>query len=462
MSGATPQPRQTVGDLRTLVARRVGVGKRVALLASDATLVKALEANQCTVLVDPEGRQAVLDFRPEVVVAFDGLLAEGARGLQGLRQLTGFAQLVLSFANASSATALLKALTGQGVLAAHSEKDVRAWLRAEGFVVASRDVVLSGHEQSSLSPDTEAALRQLFEQLNPDAAADRLLLVAKPGVQASPVEWTKGLTTALVVGDDANALEGTVRSVCGQLQKPLELVVVSSLPEDALDEVCKQAKGRAGLTLHVYARERGDALAMTNRGLVRAQGQYVCCLEAGELLDRSHLSQLVKALEGGTVAWAVAQPSPPVSAPFRLRDWLDAGAVQRGRYVVDRSRLGAFALQLAEGVELAEAMLFTRLSSVFTPAVVGGLPTLDTPRKPKSERAPVREALSARALRTLVTVNEGLLDEPRVSLGAELESRLGERNEALGRVFGQGRELVARVVDAARKAREAGAAARER
>ncbi|MBL8909165.1 MAG: glycosyltransferase family 2 protein [Archangium sp.] len=454
MSGAKSQAAQTVGDLRTLVARRVGIGKRVALLASDEALVKSLESNQCTVLVDPAGRQAVLDFRPEVVVAFDGLLSEGARGLQGLRQLTGFAHLVLSFANAASSTALLKALTGHGVVTAHSEKDVRAWLRGEGFVVSSRDVVLTGHEHSSLSADTEAALRQLFEQLNPDAAADRLLLVARPGVQASPVEFTAGLTTAIVIGDDATALEGTVRSVCGQLQKPLELLVVSSLDQAKLDEITRQAKGRAGLTLHAYAREDGSTLARTNRALSRARGQYVCCLEGGELLDRSHLSLLVKALEGGTVAWAISPSSPPVSAPFGVADWLEAGAVQRGRYVVDRQRIGAFAFQYADGLELAEAIFFARMAAVFSPAVVGGLPTFDTPRKPKSDRAAVREALAARALRTLGTVNEQLVDAPRVSLGAEIESRLEASNPAAARVFGQGRELVARVVDAARKARE--------
>jgi hypothetical protein len=444
---------QVVGDLRTLVARRVGVGKRVAVLAGDATLVKALEQNQCVVLVDPETREALRDFRPEVVVAFDGLLSEGPRGLQGLRQLTGFAQLVLSFANASSASSLLKALTGKAVGPAHSEQDVRAWLRAEGFVVASRDVVLTSHEQSSLSADTEAALRQLFEQLNPDAAADRLLLVAKPGVQATPHDFTAGLTSVVVVGDDAAALEGTIRSVTGQLQKPLELVVVSALGDAKLDPLVKAAKERAGLTVRVYAEERGDHLALTNRALARAHGQYVCCLEAGELLDRSHLSQLVKALEGGTVAWALS-PAPGVGAPFELKGWLDAGAVQRGRWVVDRTRIGAFALTFAEGLELAEAMLFTRLSAVFTPALVGGLPTIDTPRKPKSERAAIREALAARALRTLGTVNAELVDPPPVSLGAELEARLEAQSPGAARVFGQGRELLARVAEAARRARQ--------
>jgi hypothetical protein len=43
---------QTASDLRALVSRRVGVNVRVVVLGSDALLVKALEVNGNTVLVD--------------------------------------------------------------------------------------------------------------------------------------------------------------------------------------------------------------------------------------------------------------------------------------------------------------------------------------------------------------------------------------------------------------------------
>lgn len=193
---------QTVGDLRTLVARRVGVKKRVALLSGDAALVAALEGNQCTVLVDPDSLEAVEAFRPECVVGFDGLLSEGPKGLEGLRRVAPDAEVVLSFANAASASVVVQAATGGDVHAAWSEASVRDWLRSCGYVVASRDVVLGGHQPSALSADVEASLRQWLEQVNPHAAADRFLVVARRGVEASPVAREAGLTSVVVCGDD--------------------------------------------------------------------------------------------------------------------------------------------------------------------------------------------------------------------------------------------------------------------
>ena len=64
--------------LRTLVVRRAGQGRKVALLSSDPLIARAVEANGCTVLVDPEGPQALHDFAPDAVVAFDGFAGPSA------------------------------------------------------------------------------------------------------------------------------------------------------------------------------------------------------------------------------------------------------------------------------------------------------------------------------------------------------------------------------------------------
>ena len=77
-------PMQTVGDLRTLVTRRAGLRRKVALLAADPGLSQALEQNGCTLLVDPDSLEAVTAFHPDVVVAFDGFAAEGAEGFRKL------------------------------------------------------------------------------------------------------------------------------------------------------------------------------------------------------------------------------------------------------------------------------------------------------------------------------------------------------------------------------------------
>ncbi len=447
-------PGQTVGDLRTLVTRRAGLRRKVALLAADASLTTALEQNGCTVLVDPESLDAVTAFHPDVVVAFDGFAAEGAAGFTRLAQAAPGAELVFSFANASSSSVLLRALLGVSPAPTSSERDVRAWLREAGFVVSSRDVVVTPHVDSGLSADTEAALRQLFEQLNPDAAADRLLLVAQRGAEASVPERTAGLTTVIVSGgEDAAALEGTIRSAAGQLQSPLELMVISTLPELRLEELAKAAKGRAGLTLVLVGEAPADALERTNFGLSRARGQYVCCLEAGELLDRSHLSSLVERLKAGTEAWALSSPPVDLGRRFELKAWLDAGAVQRGRYVVDRERLGTFPLSFATGLELGEAMVFCRLAAIFAPAWSASACTLDSPRTVSASPVALVEAMRARPLRTMGSLEAQLQEPVPVDVVEVINARLAQKSEVAGRVFGQARGLVERVRDAAVKAR---------
>lgn len=448
------QAAQTVGDLRTLVTRRAGLRRKVALLAADPALAQGLEQNGCTVLLDPPSLEAVAAFSPDVVVAFDGFAAEGAAGFKQLAQVVPGAELVFSFANASAASTLLRALLGTTPAPTSSERDVRAWLREAGYVVSARDVVVTSYEATGLSVDTEAALRQLLEQVNPDAGADRLLLVAKRGAEASAPERTPGLTSVILsAGDDVSALEGTVRSVAGQLQQPLELWVISSLPEHQLEAPTKAARGRTHLTLVVVGDAPKDALARTNFGLSRARGQYVCCLEAGELLDRSHLSQLVAQLSDGTAAWALSSPPVSVGARFSLKAWLDVGAVQRGRYVIDRARLGTFPLQFAEGLALGEAMLFCRLAALFPPSWAAGPCTLDSPRPVSASPKELVEALRARPLRTLELLDAQLREPAPVDVAEVLQERLAERNERAGKLFGRARDLVGRVRAAAEQAR---------
>ncbi len=445
---------QTVGDLRTLVTRRAGLRRKVALLAADASLATALEQNGCTVLVDPESMEAVTAFHPDVVVAFDGFAAEGAEGFSRLAQAAPGAELVFSFANASSASVLIRALLGVSPAPASSERDVRSWLRSAGFVVSARDVVVTPHERSGLSADTEAALRQLLEQFNPDAAADRLLLVARRGAEASLPERTAGLTSVVLSGgEDEAALEGTIRSVAGQLQAPLELLVISSLSQQRLEELSKSARARVGLSLVLVPEAPADSLARTNFGLSQARGQYVCCLDEGELLDRSHLRNLVKRLEAGTEAWALSSPSVDVGRRFELKRWLDAGAVHRGRYLIDRQRLGCFPFSFAEGLALGEAMLFCRLSALFPPAWSPEPPTLDSPRTVSSSSFELLESMKGRPLRTIGALDSQLKDPPPVDVAALLHQRIALKSELAGRVFDQARELVERVRDAAKKAR---------
>ncbi|MFO0599532.1 MAG: hypothetical protein U0228_29775 [Myxococcaceae bacterium] len=434
--------RQTARDLRAVVARRVGTGRRVALLSGDATLRTLLEQNRCTVLADPPGFAELSAFAPQVVVGFDGLLAEGARGVEALRAAAPEAELVLSFANPAAASTLVRALAGESTPAAASELDVRAWLRASGWVVESRDPIVTGVGTGRLSADTESALRGLFEQLHPDAAADRFVVVARRGVEPSPVDRVAGLTTLIVAGAELHALEGTLKSIAGQLHQPLDVLVATSRAAVEVEPLCAPLKGRAGFSVSVLEGAGHDPLEATNAALVRARGQYLGCLEAGELLDRAHVGGLVDALKNGTVAWALSG-APGLEGPFALHAWLDAAAVHRGRWLVDRERLGAFSLSFAAGLPLAEAVLFARLAALFTPAVVGKI-TLDSPRRPASS---VTEVLSATGARPLRSLTDALRAPAQVELVEVLLERLSARS-------GTAAQLVRRVIDAARDARQ--------
>ena len=442
---------QHAGDLRTLVARRAGLKRRVALLVDDAALKDVLEKNGCTVLVDPS-LEELSAFDPQVIAAFDGFAREKAESFRQLVRAAPEAELIFSFANAASASLLLGSLLGATPAPSLSEVEVKAWLASAGYVVKSRDVVVMPRVPLKLSADTEAALRQTLEQLNPSAAGDRLLLTAKRGTEASAPDLVKGLTSLVISsGTDVGALEGTVRSAAGQLRRPLELIVVSQTPEAELDRALKAARGRAEVQL-VVVPGGDDALARTNEGVRAARGQYLCLLEAGELLERTHVSSLVKQLEDDTAAWALS----PSTARGGLRAWLESGSIHRGRFVLDRERLGTFPLSFAEGVPLGEAMFFTRLWALFTPVMATGAPTFDTQRVLESSPAALREVLKARPLRTLSEVD---LREPPapppVDLPAELEKKLRARSEPAARLFHRARELAARVQDAAEKARAA-------
>jgi hypothetical protein len=450
---------QVVGELRTLVARRVGLRRKVVLLARDEAVEQALRHNGCEVLVDPASPEEVRAFGPEAVVGFDGFFSHGAEGLRAVAQAAPTATVVFSFANASASSALIGALLGDAPAGGVTEPDVQRWLAEAGYVMTSRDVVVTSHRPSALCAETHASLRQLFEQLNPAAAADRLLVVAERGIAVSPPEVEEGLTSVVLSsGDDLGALEGTLRSVMGQLQRPLEVVLVSSLLEAALDPTVQLAKGRAGVSIVVLAEASADELTRTNVGLAHARGQFVCCLEAGELLDRSHVATLVKRLKYGTEAWALSSPPLDMGPRFELRDWLQAGGVQRGRFVVDRTRLGAFPLRFAEGVALSEASFFCRLSALFSPAWVHAPCTLDSPRVVASSPEALLEAFQVRPLRSIRSLEIDLQTPEQVSLGALVEDRLTTKHETAGRVFGQLREVVARVrvaaTDAVKAARE--------
>lgn len=426
---------QTAHDLRSLVSRRVGLKRRVCLLASDVAMVRALEANGCTVLVDPPTLDALADFKPEVIVAFDGFLqADLEASLHGLSQASS-ADLVVSFGNQGAASSLVSALTGGTPPPGRAELEVRKAFASAGYVVKSRDAVVTSVTSSGLSADTEAALRQLFEQVNPDAAVDRFLFVATRGVSASVVDRTPGLVSVVVTGNDAAALEGTIASLMSQHRRPLELVVASPLSEGQLETLVAKARLRSGLTVALVSTPTEPG-AQLNAGIALAHGQYLAFAEAGVLFEPTHLSSLVKALEHGTVAWAIAVTDDTAA----LRERFERGHARRSCWLLDRERLATFPLTFAEGADQLDAVFFARLQLVFA-STVTGLATVDQPHR-AVDVAALERALAGRPLRGLTTLSaqlrqpalEALMAKELEAIDPRLRSAFDTSQKVVGRV----------------------------
>ena len=405
----TPAP-QTTSDLRSLVARRVGLKRRVALLGSDPVLVGTLEANGCTVLADPESLEALNNFGPQTVIAFDGFAHEGdgAANFLALAKAAPTAHLLFSFANAGSSSTLLRALIGQPTAPGLSEPQVRTWLRGAGLTVVSRDIVIGAHQPTGLAFDAEAQLRQLLEQLNPDAGAERLLILAQPGTEKDQLSREPGLLSVLLsAGNVTLALQATLASLVAQQQRPMQVVIATTAPVKEVDRLVRTQADRGTFALEVLSSTSTDFAARTNLALTRARGQYLAFLEAGDTVQPHHFRQSLQSLQRGTSAWVLArlqQPGthPVVQSTFSLPRWLAAGAWARSTLLLDRDRLGPFPLTFAEGIGEAEPLFLARLSALFPGTIASGAPTVERPT-PVSGLEPggLAEAMKARPLRAL-------------------------------------------------------------
>jgi hypothetical protein len=167
-----------VSDLRTLVVRKGGLRRRIALLADDAAIVRALEQNGCTVLSDPN-EDELREFNPQAVIAFDGALEGDLFPM--VAGAAPKAEVIFSCANAGGASVLVRQLLGLEAPKAQALGPLEQKLAEAEYVIVSREPVVVPFKKSGLSADAEAALRAFFEQVNPAAAADRWLYVAKQG-----------------------------------------------------------------------------------------------------------------------------------------------------------------------------------------------------------------------------------------------------------------------------------------
>jgi len=409
-------------ELHRAVLAEVRGGSRVVLVGEDATLAQKLEQAGCTVYPlslraletgraeEPSTgtvREQLSAFSADLVVFMEGW-AELSHPEQLLREVVAAApraDVALPFYNIASATHLVASLTGVDMPYGLQEEQVLRWVTACGLKVRQRQVLQTAQLEGYLARDTEKALRGLFQQLNPRASAHRLLYWSRHaavGEGTAPRELVPGLLTVVIRNHSLarmELLDQTLFSLACQDYQPLEIILSSQCRDpntvEVLTKLLEKYRGLGGYTFQVLHQPTdADIRArLINKGIEAARGQYLAFLDDDDVVYPQHYAELIKALQEGHQAWAVARTrraffttGPQGELYCRHKDemmrgdTLDLGHliyenfITCHAYVLDRSRLGKFPVGFAEELSLHEDYVFLlRLCALFRPALPPGV-----------------------------------------------------------------------------------------
>lgn len=405
--------------LEFFVLGRTSTGSRVAVLGPAPTLVRSLRAAGREVLEAAPGATHIVVAPDESLEALEGLL-------RGLREVAPGAEVLFGFSNAGASAALLATLVGQPT--GHrvlSEPRAAQALQAAGYRVERRVAFPGQSRTTALAEGTEQGLRALFEQLSPSAVADAVLYAVRAEARPTEAEPVPGLLSVLLwTGRPGTErwLDEALFSLACQEYRPLELLLVG--PE--------AGSASAREAVHRY-RKLGDfevrfvdgaGPGLMQEAVREARGQYLSFLDAAWVVYPAHYVQLVRALQSGPAAWAVARarrtalaptdsgtPYAREKIPFPLGDRLELEHLLREpellyALVVDRTRLGPFPLTVEDPFEGRLGALPVRLGALFEPAFTAGLATCEV-RVLDGEGAVATAAVPAlHVLRSLASTEE--------------------------------------------------------
>ncbi|MBR4881344.1 MAG: glycosyltransferase, partial [Clostridia bacterium] len=80
------------------------------------------------------------------------------------------------------------------------------------------------------------------------------------------------------VYNKADTISASIDSVISQTEKDFELIIVDDGSSDNIDEVLSKYKN-----IHVITQENGGVSVARNSGIMAAQGDYICFLDADDL-----------------------------------------------------------------------------------------------------------------------------------------------------------------------------------
>ena len=92
-------------------------------------------------------------------------------------------------------------------------------------------------------------------------------------------------------------IEKSVLSVCKQIYRPIEIVLVDDgTPDNSIEKAIRviEAVGTGGLSYKVVRQENGGVSKARNSGISTASGRWIVCVDPDDILDKSFVSSLVK------------------------------------------------------------------------------------------------------------------------------------------------------------------------
>jgi hypothetical protein len=418
------QPPRGDVELHRVLLAQIRQGSHIALLGEDEVLVQRLEAAGCTLRcyarsgfdsttsgatrLSDEVREGLETLNPEVIILLDDWVAVSSPGelMRELHAAAPRASLALAFHNAASANTLLSLLTGGGLAPSATEEQVHQWLSASGLSLHCRHLVRETRPEGRLAQDTEQALMRLFQQLNPSSSASRLLYwVCNTIETTAPVhllgDWVPGLLSVIIRNQSLarmGYLDHAIFSLACQNHAPLEIVIASQSEEPGVEEAIRQVLERhssLGDYSYQIIREPSSQdirARLLNLGIRAARGQYIAFLDDDDVVYPQHYERLIALLRKGQAAWAVGRTrrasfrtgpqgelycydkaTMPRAESFDLAALVIDNFITCHSYVLDRSRLGRFALEFSEKMTVLEDYLFLlHLAALFRPDYLPG------------------------------------------------------------------------------------------
>ncbi len=372
-------------------------------------------------------RQAARSAEATLLLPLDGSRAESWSSaeavLRRLHRVKRPPTLYLHFRNTLSAGVWVDRLAGVELEQGLSQQEVEDWLEGLGWSVAEKrsiEAPESPERGNGLAPATSRALANLLRQLNPSAAGDYWLWRVEVGARETrgPVtqERVPGrLSVVLQLGQDdrADELDRTLFALSCQEHRAVEWVVCGARQSSQVRAILGRHRKLSGARI-LRAADVNDALEL-------AMGQYLVFAAPGLVVYPGHYAQQIERIAASDRAWSwatarqveLAQDGAGVLHVTTKRtvpsdERLEPLAFAREPValyaaVIDRSRLGAFALRFQANE--AAGQLLWRLSALFEPLFSPGLPELELRgERPIAEVSP--EGLAV--LRTVESWNAAL------------------------------------------------------